>query len=60
MRGGPLALLLLLAGCKTFIDASHPPGVDTLVNPNCLFMCKYEQPRAPLLPRGPVDEGMKG
>jgi hypothetical protein len=60
MRAGPLALVLLLAGCKTTIDVSHEPGVGTLVNPNCLMFCKYEQPRAPLLPRAQVDEGMKG
>jgi hypothetical protein len=50
LRAIPL-LALALAGCKTTIDASHEPGVGALVNPNCLMFCKYEQPRAPLLPR---------
>lgn len=59
MRRSPLALVLLLAGCKTTIDASHPPGVDTLVNPNCLFMCKYEQPRTPLIPHPQVEVQVK-
>jgi hypothetical protein len=43
--GGLAPPLLLLTACTTTIDAAHEPGVGTIINPNCLAFCKYEQGR---------------
>jgi len=58
-HGGGLAILLLLGACTTTIDAAHEPGIGTIINPNCLAFCKYEQgtvqPPGKAKGKGPIE-----